>query len=266
MQQANVLTGLIGTLQASAALAYKNRFVGIDASGDMEYCAAGGKAVGVILAAASDDEQASYASAGNIVRVLLGGTVTYGDELTSMADGKAIKKIASNVTVHKAADEDKASDTAYADDTVFADIAIAAGQKYKLYAKFGIKNAKAGTASIKMKLTGPASCTCVGSILGRAAVNGTVTKSDDDADLAAEFTHQISTSETGVLILEGYVDNSAGAAGVIAVQWAQNASNAGAISILSESFLSLEDVDPQALNGISMGAGASDTYVAVLVK
>jgi hypothetical protein len=160
----------------------------------------------------------------------------------------------------------KASDTTYADDTVLADIPVAAGQKYLLKAKLNVSNAKVSAASIKVKFTAPASATVVGGVVGRAAVDGTVTKSDDDVVLTTGFTHEISASETGVIEITGIVNNTAGAAGVIALQWAQNASDAGAISVLAESFIKIEDLSPAKVNGICVTAGTSGDVIGVLLK
>lgn len=265
-QPTNILKGVIGSCEAADDLATKNRFVKFDSSGELDYCGSGDKAVGILLDPIDDGEMGNFAGPGNIVRLVLGGTVTYMDEITADANGAGIKKIASQTIVHKAVDEAKASDTTYADDEVLANIPVAAGQKYLLRAKLNVSNAKEGAASIKAKFTVPASCTAVGSILGRAAVDGTVTKSDDDAVLTTEFTHEISASETGIIEIEGIVNNTAGAAGVIALQWAQNASDAGAITVHAESFIEITDLSPQAINGVAMSAGDSGDVIACLLK
>jgi hypothetical protein len=106
MAEAVQIVGKTISVKASGDLAYINRFVNMDSSGELAYCGAGEKSLGVILDKADDGEMANCMIDG-IARVYSAATLTYGDEVISNASGQAIKHVADSTIVNKAADEAK---------------------------------------------------------------------------------------------------------------------------------------------------------------
>ncbi|MFP4528525.1 MAG: hypothetical protein ACLFQX_08250 [Candidatus Kapaibacterium sp.] len=252
--------------EAAEAIDTLKRFMKINSSGKLEYAGLGDRIAGAASLTVEAGEQAGYKIPGSIAVITSGGSISAGADVMSDANAKAvtfIKKISEKI---KSEDESKASDTTYADDAALSDMPALAGKSYKMSALINLVNAKADVQTIKAKFTAPADATIVGNIYAVGAVDGNLTLLAASADLTAEFTHQLTASESGALIIEAIVTIDA-TAGNIALQWAQNASDAADLTVKAGSYLKLERTDDFHVAGIALAeASGADEDIPVFIK
>jgi hypothetical protein len=259
------LPGKIATVKSAPADTAKSLFV--DTTGAI--CALGKKAYGVNKYTVSLGDHMAIGLDGELI-VAAGGTIAAGDLVTSNAVGKAIKRLDERRKFLKSADEDKISTTTYADDAVLKDVEVEASKTYQLKARLLVKNAHASAQSIKYKFILPASATLVGSIKAADKIGEDLLLIDDNANLATEQVFQVAapatstTTETAIIEIDAVLTIST-TAGNVDLQWAPNASVAGNLTMLTNSYLEVIDDEPYEINGMAVTAGTSGSDMLVKV-
>jgi hypothetical protein len=227
------------------------------------YAARGERADGVSVIATESGKRISLHVTGD-VNVTADGTVTAGDEVTSGENGKAIKKYADRTLKKKAADESKASTTTLADDAELKAIEVAKGLIYKLTGNIAVANGDDSVArTIKWKLDVPEGASAKGRITGASAVDGNITLVDENADLTAEQTQEITADDSGIVGFEGYFDMGTADNGQIAFQWAPFATTTNLMDVQAGSLIDMIVQTPQNVNGV---AKSTNTDGDVLVR
>lgn len=251
--------GVIFSVSDIAADLAINRFVDEDGN----YTGVGEKAAGVTTRVANEEGIASYMVTG-VKTVEAASAIAKGDLVTSAANGKAMKLYPNTQVKYKDSDTTKATDTTYADDPDLAGFEVGPSLKYRVRGVIHVANAKAGAQTIKFKFTAPTSATMVGSILFADAIGNPADLIDHDANLAAEVTQALVTSETGTIYIDAILTTST-AAGVLDLQWAQNASDADGITLEANSYIDVQKVTEEHANGFALTAASADKDKVLIV-
>jgi len=195
------------------------RFIGIDG----EPCQLGTQIAGIPEDNAELGNEFSVVSLGSCI-VLSAGAIFKGDRVISDVNGEAISIGSANWsnTVLKSVDETKVSDITLVDDSDLK-IDIRASETITTRFVLSAENLKAATQSIKLNLNLPIGATVVATVDGGQQI-----------DFSSPATVSLTTTQKKDIIIEAVITNST-TAGQVALQWAQNTSDASGIKILKGS-------------------------------
>jgi|GEM_PF-3691226 len=195
------------------------RFVGYDG----KLSKLGGNIAGIPEDNAELGNEFSVVNLGSCI-VKSAGAIVKGDRVISNADGEAISigNAEWKNNVIKPTDETKASDDTLADDT---DLKFSIKENETVTARFvlAVENLKAGTQSIKLNLNTPDGATVLASVDGASQI-----------DFSTPATVSLTTTQKKDIVIEAVITNST-TSGEVALQWAQNSSDASGIKILEGS-------------------------------
>ena len=139
-----------------------------------------------------------------------------------------------HIVVRKTADESVSSSTALQDDNHLF-FALAANEIWYVRFCLYVIDASNGTASFKAHFTGPASCVWSLNAIGLDQGGSTIRQHEfnNSADLQTDF---LGRSAGQSYDIHGFVVNSS-TAGNFTLQWAQQVSNASAVTVKANSFV-----------------------------